>query len=86
MSKAEFKEMEKEYNIWLHKHPKGDHSYKSFSHMRRSLEFAKYYHQSRVNAISDEMITQRSWVRRGVIPSEIYRDGAKWFKNKLLKK
>ena len=45
MEKEEFKLMEKEYNTWLYKHPKGDHNYKSFSHMRRSLEFAKYWNQ-----------------------------------------
>jgi hypothetical protein len=43
ISKEEFKEIEKQYNSWLYKHPKGDHNYKSFSHMRRSIEFAKYY-------------------------------------------
>jgi hypothetical protein len=45
MEKKEFKLMEKEYNTWLYKHPKGDHNYKSFSHMRRSLEFAKYWNE-----------------------------------------
>ena len=45
MDKEEFKLMEREYNTWLAKHPKGDHNYKSFSHMRRSIEFAKYWNE-----------------------------------------
>ena len=43
ISKEEFSEIEKLYNEWLARHPKGDYNYKSFSHMRRSIEFAKYY-------------------------------------------
>lgn len=43
ISKEEFKRIEKKYNLWLCKHPKGDLNYKAFSHMRRSVEFAKHY-------------------------------------------
>jgi hypothetical protein len=43
MTKEEFKEMERVYLQWLHEHPKGDYSYKAFSHMSRTLEFAKYW-------------------------------------------
>ena len=45
LTKEEFKALEKEYNLWLSKHPKGDHNYKSFTHMRRSLEFATHYNK-----------------------------------------
>ena len=45
MKKEEFRLMEREYNAWLYKHPKGEHNYKSFSHMRRSLEFAKHWNE-----------------------------------------
>jgi len=48
MKPDEFKIIEKEYNLWLRQHPKGDHNYKSFSHMRRSLEFAKYYNEKKI--------------------------------------
>lgn len=48
MTKEEFRSMEQEYNRWLAKHPKGDHNYKSFSHMRRSIEFAKHYSDKQV--------------------------------------
>ena len=43
ISKQEFKKIERQYDTWLYRHPKGDHNYKSFSHMRRSIEFAKHY-------------------------------------------
>jgi len=43
MNKEEFRILERKYNLWLSKHPKGDYNYKSFSHMRRSVEFAKAY-------------------------------------------
>lgn len=43
MRKEKFREMEKIYNLWLYQHPKGDHNYKSFTHMRRTLEFAEFY-------------------------------------------
>jgi guanylate kinase len=52
VSKEEFKKVESLYNTWLYKHPKGDHNYKSFSHMRRSIEFAKYYSQKIVKNLS----------------------------------
>jgi hypothetical protein len=48
MKVEEFRAMENKYNAWLEKHPKGDHNYKSFSHMRRSVEFANYVANQRV--------------------------------------
>ena len=52
MNKDEFREMERLYNAWLQQHPKGDHNYKSFSHMRRSVEFAKHYHAMQVKNLA----------------------------------
>jgi hypothetical protein len=50
-TKEDFRIMEREYNTWLSKHPKGSHNYKSFSHMRRSIEFAKYYNDKQVKKL-----------------------------------
>ena len=63
VSKEEFKKIEKQYNIWLAKHPKGDYNYKAFSHMRRVVEFAKYYHQSESDKLESqtENIAKVSW-------------------------
>ena len=55
MEKEEFKLMEREYNMWLAKHPKGDHNYKSFSHMRRSLEFAKYWNEKENKRLKEKI-------------------------------
>lgn len=52
ISKEDFRIMEREYDTWLAKHPKGDHNYKSFSHMRRSIEFAKYYNDKQVKKLT----------------------------------
>lgn len=60
ISKEEFREIEKQYNVWLSKHPKGDHNYKSFSHMRRSIEFAKHYHHEQVENLTTPSVVQQS--------------------------
>ena len=57
MTKEEFRLMEREYVIWLDKHPKGDYSYRSFSHMRRTLEFAKHWNEKQINQNKDEQRT-----------------------------
>jgi len=49
------------------------------------IAFAEAYHKAKVEAITDKIIVQKSYEKRGVIPSEIYRDGARWLKQKLLK-
>ena len=48
MKKEEFRLLEKEYNVWIDQHPKKGHSYVSWSHMKRTLEFAKYYNEKQL--------------------------------------
>jgi len=45
------------------------------------VEFAEAYHKHRVNAISDEEIDNQ--FKYGF--AHYYKEGIKWFKNKLLK-
>lgn len=54
-----------------------------------TFELMEAYHQSRVNSISDNDINSqaiRSTYKIGSIITLAYKKGARWFKNKLLKK
>ena len=57
MKEEEFRAMENKYNSWLARHPKRDHNYKSFSHMRRSVEFAKHIANQRVLEELENMVS-----------------------------
>lgn len=52
ITKEEFTQIEKQYNAWLAKHPKGDENYKYFTHMRRTVEFAKHYSQKQIKKLN----------------------------------
>jgi len=43
MKAEEIEKMDKAYDLWWQAHDKFGHSYKSFSHRKRSLEFAKHW-------------------------------------------
>jgi hypothetical protein len=86
MKAEKFKTMEKVYNLWLAKHPKGDHNYKSFSHMRRSIEFAEHWHKLNVHAISNEIVEKHINNHIGIHDRKIgFRRGILWLKQQLLK-
>lgn len=56
MNKEEYKVIEREYSIWLSNHPKRDYSYKAFSHLSRTIEFAKYYNEKKSEKLHDYLM------------------------------
>jgi len=74
----ELREMDKEYDLWWQAHKKFGHSYKSFSHRKRSLEFAKYWGKQHANQGGKEE-KEAGWIiihNEGEIYHETLRDDA----------
>jgi hypothetical protein len=91
-TKEEFTQIEKQYNAWLEKHPKGDENYKYFTHMRRTIEFAKHYSEKQIQKLHHkdmekelikllEDLKFRRDRAKNIFDRENWEDGSKMLKN-----